>query len=69
MDLKSLQWAICWNGYLLHWHFGNDRFIGQVSSIEDYPYVSLSFPGGAAARNLPVQEMQVWSLAWEDPLK
>ena len=44
-------------------------FIGQVSSIEDYPYVSLGFPGGAVVRNPPIQETQVRSLAWEDPLK
>ena len=31
-------------------------FIGQVSSIEDYPYVSLGFPGGAVVRNPPIQE-------------
>ena len=28
------------------------------------------FPGGSVVKNLPAkQEMQVWSLGWEDPLK
>ena len=30
----------------------------------------LGFPGGSAIKNLPaMQEMQVLSLAWEDPLE
>ena len=30
----------------------------------------MGFPGGAAAKNPPaVQETQVWSLGWEDPLE
>ena len=29
-----------------------------------------SFPGASAVKNLPVmQEIQVWSLGWEDPLE
>ena len=29
-----------------------------------------SFPGGSAVKNLPaMQEIQVWSLGWEDPLE
>ena len=28
------------------------------------------FPGGSAVKNLPaMQEIHVWSLGWEDPLK
>ena len=30
----------------------------------------MGFPGGSAVKNLPaMQEMQIWSLGWEDPLK
>ena len=29
----------------------------------------MGFPGGSVVRNLPVQETQVRSLGWEDPLE
>ena len=41
----------------------------------DYTYkwyhtVVMGFPYGSAVQNLPaMQEMQVWSLSWEDPLE
>ena len=32
--------------------------------------IEQGFPGGSVVKNLPVmQEMQVWSLGWEDPLE
>ena len=38
--------------------------------------VHVDFPGGSAVKNLPatqelqeLQELQVWSLGWEDPLE
>ena len=29
----------------------------------------MGFPGGSVVKNLPVQETQVQSLGWEDPLE
>ena len=29
----------------------------------------MGFPGGAVVKNLPVQEMRVWSLGQEDPFE
>ena len=30
----------------------------------------MGFPGGSVVKNLPaMQEMQVWSLGWEEPLE
>ena len=33
------------------------------------PRYLLGFPGDSVMKNLPMQEMQVWSLCWKDPLK
>ena len=57
------------SGYGTQWHH-------RLSALPWYfncDPQSMGFPGGSAVKNLPVmlepQEMQFWSLGWEDPLE
>ena len=44
----------------------------QLLMLQGVDLLKPGFPGGTVVKNLPaiqeVQEMQVWSLGWEDPL-
>ena len=48
------------------------KVILKVQSLENYSFTNCDpwcFPGGLAVNNLPMQEMQIRSLGWEDSLE
>ena len=41
-----------------------------IHTIFKINLIDMGFPGGSAAKNLPaMQETQIWSHGWEDPLE
>ena len=43
--------------------------MGRVTGPEVLTSAAEGFPGGSAVKNLPMQEMYIQSLVWEDPLE
>ena len=44
-------------------------YSSQSISLNRRVWLKPGFPGGSAVKNLPMQEVRVWSLGREDPLE